>query len=47
MKVDYVKKTGVELTMIEFNRHHELDFIGENMLLLLYPRFVMSVGISF
>mmetsp|Transcript_39263 Transcript_39263/g.44861 ORF Transcript_39263/g.44861 Transcript_39263/m.44861 type:complete len:86 (-) Transcript_39263:590-847(-) len=46
-KVADVKKTGVELTMMEFDRHQEVDFIGENMLLLLYSRFVMSIGIGF
>ena len=47
MKVDDVKKTDVELTMMESNRNQDVDFIGENMLLLLYTRFVMSVGIGF
>ena len=29
-KVADVKKTGVELTVMAFNRHQEVDFIREN-----------------
>ena len=46
-KVDDVKKTGVELTMMAFDRHQEVDFIGENISMLLYTMFVMTVGIGF
>ena len=45
-KVADVKKTGVELTMMESNRNQEVNFIGENILLFLYTRFVMSLGIG-
>ena len=38
MKVDNVKKTGVELAMKGGNQDQGVDFIGENMLLLLYTR---------
>ena len=41
-----MKKTGVELIMMEGNRNQEVNIIGENMLLLLYTKFVMSVGIG-
>ena len=42
-----MRKTGVELTMMEGNRKQEVDIIGENMPMLLYTTFVMSVGIGF
>ena len=40
------EKTVVELTMMEGSRNQEVDIFGENMLLLLYTRFLMSVGIG-
>ena len=46
-KVADVKKTGVELTMMAGNRHQEVDFIGENISMVLYTTFVMTVGIGF
>ena len=46
-KVVDVKKTGVELTVMAFDRHQEVDFIGENISMLLYTTFVMTVGIGF
>ena len=47
MKVDDVKKTGVELTMMAGNTDQEDDIIGENISMLLYTMFVMGVGIGF
>jgi len=47
MKVDDVKKTGVELTMMEFDRHQDVDIIGENISMLLYTMLVISVGLGF
>ena len=38
-------KTGVEMTMVEGDRRQEDNIIGENVVLLLYTRFIMSVGI--
>ena len=46
-KVDDVKKTGVELTMMAGNTDQEDDIIGENISMLLYTMLVMSVGIGF
>ena len=46
-KVADVKKTGVELTMMEGNRNQEGDIIGENISMLIYTTFVMTVGIGF
>ena len=42
-----MKKTGVELTMMEGNRNQEVDIIEENISMLLYTTVVMSVGIGF
>ena len=47
MKVEDVKKTGVELTMMVGNRNQEVDIVGENISMLLYTLFVMTVGIGF
>jgi len=47
MKVDDVKKTGVELTMMAGNADQEDDIIGENISMLLYTMLVMSVGLGF
>ena len=33
--------------MMAFDRHQEVDFVGENLSMLLYITFVMSVGIGF
>ena len=46
-KVADVEKTGVELTVMAFDRHQEVDFIRENISMLLYTLFVMTVGIGF
>ena len=46
-KVADVKKTGVELTMMGGQRDQEVDIIGENISMLLYTLFVMTVGIGF
>ena len=47
MKVADAKKTGVESAMMAGNKHQEDDIIGENISMLLYTTFVMSVGIGF
>ena len=41
------EKTGVELTMMGGQRDQEVDIIGENISMLLYTTFVMTVGIGF
>ena len=40
MKVADLGKTGDKLTMMGGSRNQGVDIIGENMLLLLYTRFV-------
>ena len=47
MKVDYGEKIGVTLTTMEGNRNQGVDTIEERMLMLLYTRFVMGVGLGF
>jgi len=46
MKVDDEEKTGVELIMMGGKRNQCVDIIGENMLMLLYTRFVMGVRLG-
>ena len=41
------KKTGVELTMMTSNRNQEVGIIAENISMLLYTLFVMTVGVGF
>ena len=40
-------KNGVELTLMEGKSNQEVDIIGDNISLLLYTRFVISVGKGF
>ena len=46
-KVDDGKKAGVELTIMGGKRDQEVDIVGENISMLLYTLFVMTVGIGF
>ena len=46
-KVDNGEKAGVELTLMGGNRDQDVDIIGENISILLYITFIMSVGIGF
>ena len=46
-KNDDMKKTGVELATMASNKHQGDSIIGENIPMLLYTTFVISVGIDF
>ena len=47
MKVDDGGKTGVELTMMGGNRNQGVDIIRDRILMLLYTRLVVGLGLGF